>query len=627
MTSPLDTIKRKYEEERDKRVRPNGVGSFLELQAYPNLDKDLFVDYESLRATQALRDNDEIKFLIIGAGHSGLLAAVRLVQAGFAPEEIVLVDKAGGFGGVWYWNRYPGLTCDIEGSIYLPLLEETGYMPKHRYSRGPEIREHAERIARTWKLRGQFATQVQTQEWDGEDARWVVKMTEDLGPGIPERSLSVRAQFIFCSPGTFHTSRIPNIPGFEEFRRNHAVFHTARWDYSITGGSEERPELTKLINKRVAIVGTGATAIQVVPQLAQWSKHVYIFQRTPSYVGPRTQKEMDPETWAKVAYGPGWQKVRQENFIKVTTGEPVDENLVGDGWTSAVGFSGITGSSAKGIIPPEKVSQHIDELYALDAPHTERIRKHIEGEVDDKEITKALNPWYGSWCKRPTFHNDYLPTFKRNNVALVDTDGEGIEKYTSSGIIANKKEYEVDVLILATGFNSAGTMVSIASRAGMSILGKWGMSMDEKWKPSNFGSLHGVATNGFPNLFFYTTANAAVHSNMTACLDICATHTAYIISEAMHRTGGSQKTVIEVTREAEEAWCVEIAKRASWFAALATCTPGYATGEGDRANKGNDGGGMMGLRMLPWGEGAISYRRVMEEYMVAGRLDGIQVSC
>lgn len=626
MTYPLDAIRQKYEEERDKRARPSRAESFVELQAYPDLDKDLFVDYESLRATQALRDNDEIKFLIIGAGHSGLLAAVRLIQAGFAPEDIVLVDKAGGFGGVWYWNRYPGLTCDIEGSIYLPLLEETGYMPKHRYSRGPEIREHAERIARTWKLRGQFATGVRSQEWDDKDARWVVKMIEDLGPGFPERNLSVRAHFVFCSPGTFHTSRIPNIPGFEQFRHDHATFHTARWDYSITGGSEERPELTKLMDKRVAIVGTGATAIQLVPQIAQWSKHVYVFQRTPSYVGPRTQKEMNPEIWAMVACGPGWQKARQENFIKVTTGEAVDENLVGDGWTSAVGFSGITGSSVKGTISPDKVSQHIDELYALDAPHTERIRKHIKNEVNDKEAAKALSPWYGSWCKRPTFHNDYLPAFERNNVTLVDTDGKGIERYTSGGIVANGKEYKVDVLVLATGFNSAGTAVSIASRAGMSILGKGGKSMNKKWKPSDFGSLHGVATNGFPNLFFYTTANAAVHSNMTACLDMCATHTAYIITEAMRRTEGSEKTVIEVTREAEKAWGAEIARRASWFAALATCTPGHATGEGDRAKRKTKEETMMELRMLPWGEGANSYRHVIEEYMVAGRLDGIQVN-
>ncbi|EKG19740.1 hypothetical protein MPH_02962, partial [Macrophomina phaseolina MS6] len=562
MTYSSDALRRKYEEECAKRTRPDGALVFLELQDYPDLDKDPFVDYESLRAKQLLKDNDEIKFLIIGAGHSGLLTAVRLVQAGFAPEDIVLVDKAGGFGGVWYWNRYPGLTCDIEGSVYLPLLEETGYMPKHRYSHGPEIREHANRIARTWKLRGQFTTRVYSQEWDEKDARWIVRMIEHRGPGRPERNLSVRAQFVFCSPGTFHTSRVPNTPGFEDFRRTHPVFHTARWDYSVTGGSEEHPELTKLSDKTVAIVGTGATSIQVVPQLAEWSQNLYVFQRTPSYVGPRTQKEMEPKTWAKIAYGPGWQKARQENFIKTTTGEPMDEDLIGDGWSSAVGFSGITGSSAKGKISPDNVAQHIDELYALDVPHTESIRRHIESEVHDKEKAERLKPWYGSWCKRPTFHNDYLPAFNRENVTLIDTDGKGIEKYTPDGIVAGGKEYKVDVLVLATGFNSAGTAVSIAARAGMSIIGKGRKSIDEKWKPSEFGSLHGVATNGFPNLFFYTTANAAVHSNMTACLDMCAIHSAHIIAEAMRRTGGSEKTVVEVTREAEEAWGAEIAKRA-----------------------------------------------------------------
>ncbi|KAH7032178.1 cyclohexanone 1,2-monooxygenase [Macrophomina phaseolina] len=608
MSTISHELQRKYEEERSKRMRSDGMSQFVDVSTeHKDLNKDPWINYEELELNRPLKDGDEIKFLVIGAGHGGLLAAVCLIQAGFSADDIVLVDRAGGYGGTWYWNRYPGLTCDVEGYIYLPLLDETGYMPKHRYSEGQEIRENAERIARTWGLKGLFGTTVNSLGWSEADARWHVQMTQDRGPGKEERKMSVRAQFLYAATGVVDSPHLPRLPGFDDFRKNHAVFHTARWDYDVTGGSQKNPELTNLVGKNVGIIGTGATSVQVVPQLAKWAKHLYVFQRTPSYVGTRTQKLTDAETWAEVADGPGWQKRRQENYNAVTSREPVEEDKVNDGWSMSFGFAGIGGGANKGIITPDKVTEHVAEMLAMDTTTGENLRKHIEKEVRDKETAEKLKPWYYGWCKRPTFHQDYLASFNRDNVTLVDTDGKGVERYSSSGIVANASQ-------------------SPAAGGRMSLIGRNGISLDEKWKPGSFGSLHGVATNGFPNLFFYTPANATVASNLTYSLDLAATHCAYIVKEAMRRTGGSGKTVVEVKKEAEDAWCTEVAKRAGWFAIWDTCTPGYLTKEGELTKKKTPEEQNKESRMAVWGGGLNNYGKVTEAYRASGNLDGIQVS-
>ncbi|OLN95486.1 Neopentalenolactone D synthase 2 [Colletotrichum chlorophyti] len=626
MIIPTPNLDLKYAEEREKRVRPEGMAQFVELKDdYSDLSKDLYVNYEALDRGKILSDGQDVKLLVIGAGHNGLLAAVRLIQAGgLTADDIVLVDKAGGYGGTWYYNRYPGLTCDVEGYTYVPLLEETGYRPKHRYCEGQEIREQSERIARTWNLKAQFGTRVRDLLWDEAAARWSVKMTQSLGPGKLDREITVRSQFVYVAPGVYPVGHIPKLAGFDDFRKHHSTFHTAGWDYTVTGGTQESPNLTELRDKKVAIVGTGATGVQVVPKVAEWAKHLYVFQRTPSYCWPRTQAVTDDDTWAKVAHGPGWQKERQENYNAVIAGEPATVDLVNDSWTAAKGFSVISGSSANGIITMDKIPQHMANLQALDAPLSERLRKRVEEEVHDKEIADSLKPWYYGWCKRPAFHDKYLTTFNKENVTLIDTNGKGVEKCTANGIIANGREYDVDVLILATGYTNGGGSFAPAARGGMRITGRDGKDLDEKFD-AGWETLHGVATSGFPNLFFYTPTGAAGSSNFTYCLDEGAKQSAYIISAALRQAETPESVVVEVTKEAEEAWGTEVAKRAAWFAAFGNCTPSYLTAEGD-AYKIPPEKMVAKARMASWGEGPNSYARHTEAYRATGRLDGIQVS-
>lgn len=393
-----------------------------------------------------LKDGDRIKFLITGASHNGLLFARRLIEAGFSTKDMVLLDTAGGFGGTWYWNRYPGLMCDIESYIYLPLLEETGYVPKHKYSYGEEIRTHSERIASKWNIQGTFCTKVAHQEWDDQRGRWTVKLMRQLGPENTPEHMTVHARFVFTASGFFSIPKVPKAPGFLQLRDRHHVFHTSRWDYTYKGGSQENPSLSNLRDKRVAILGTGATAIQVVPALAKWAKHVYVIQRTPSYCGERNQRPTDAQDWVAVASHKGWQEDRRINFDHFTTNDPVAVDLVDDDFTDFPGGAGLVGSPT--IITPEKVDENRTKLFQVDVKRCEKVRARIHQEIKGPSTADKLTPWYPGWCKRPTYHDEYLTSFNRPNVTLIDTDGKGIEEFTDHTIIAGGEEIEVELLVL-----------------------------------------------------------------------------------------------------------------------------------------------------------------------------------
>ncbi|EUC39437.1 hypothetical protein COCMIDRAFT_63297, partial [Bipolaris oryzae ATCC 44560] len=313
-------------------LQPEGLTKYENLNTLGELNRDLWIDYDTINTNRPLRNGAKIKFLITGGGHAGLLIAARLIQQGFSSSEIVIVEKGGGFGGTWYWNRYPGLMCDVEGYCYLPLLEETGFMPKHRYSYGSEIRANAEAIAKTFGLQGQFGAEVTGKQWNEDKHHWRVEISQNTGVDTVE-TLQVEAQFVFLVAGVFPTPHIPRLEGFDQMRQNVTVMHTARWDYSVTGGTQEKPDLTKLQGKVVGIVGTGATAAQVIPEVAKWAKHVYVFQRSPSYVGPRGQKETTLEDWASITSKKGWQEERSINLDENIANEDTTFDLVADGWS------------------------------------------------------------------------------------------------------------------------------------------------------------------------------------------------------------------------------------------------------------------------------------------------------
>lgn len=633
----INSIANKYEEEREKRFNAilAGQGERLKFRSsslMSNLDQDPWADYDNLaKQTPPLRDNSDIRFLILGAGHNGILFAYHLIAAGFKASEIVVVDPAGGFGGTWYWNRYPGLTCDVEGYCYLPLLEETGFVPKHRYSKGEEIRQNVEGISEKFGIQGMFCTKAKSADWDDTQKRWIVKLSRNLGPNHQDLSgdFVVRAQFLMPAGGLFYSPSAPDAPGLEVFMKNREIFHTARWNYAYTGGSQSKPDMVNLQDKRVGIIGTGATAVQAVPELAKWAKQLYVFQRTPSYCGPREQIETTPESWAKVAGGPGWQSERMRNLNKFLNDHPevsAEDDLLKDGWSRARQFSGLIGSPRAKDITAAKVPEHLQRMLELDEGITNDLRKHVEREVDDPEVGEKLKAWYPGWCKRPTFHQEYLKTFNRPNVTLVDTEGQGISGYTDGGILVGKgesaKEYEVDVLVLATGFaTTTGVDGDPSQVLDMPIRGRDGRTLTDKWKGEDFATIFGVATHGFPNLLFYTAKGATGSANTTYPLSIAAKTVAHIAQTAVKQASDASRLEVEVSKEAEQRYTESLKPYIPWYATVASCTPTYFTDyrvtKQDKPDKGK--GPTVG-----WTLGTVAFENSIDKW-IDSKLEGFVV--
>ncbi|MGH7879831.1 MAG: flavin-containing monooxygenase, partial [Candidatus Binataceae bacterium] len=423
-------LRQKYAAERAKRLRADGNNQYQEvIGALERYNADPYVAPGFTRPAL----NEELDAVIVGGGFGGLLAAARLQKVGIT--RIRIIEKAGDFGGTWYWNRYPGAQCDIESYVYLPLLEETGYIPKEKYSFAPEIFAHAQRIGKHFNLyeRACFQTQIKEARWDDKDARWTVKT---------DRGDVFRARFVIMSSGPLNRPKLPAIPGIEKFKGH--TFHTSRWDYDYTGGSTNGG-LHKLRDKRVGIIGTGATAIQSVSHLGEHAMQLYVFQRTPSSVDERGNKPTDPE-WVKTLK-PGWQAYRNNNFCSIMAGVPVEEDLVGDKWTSLFkNLARLLANTNNSTFSDEHL-QLMSEI--ADYQKMNEIRERAATIVSDPQTAEALKPWYGQWCKRPTFNDEYLPTFNRPSVKLVDTKGRGVDRVTENAVVVDGVEYPVDCLIFA----------------------------------------------------------------------------------------------------------------------------------------------------------------------------------
>src|SRR4029079_5735015 len=342
----------------------------------------------------------------------GVCHGSRLRQAGV--DDIRIVEKGGDFGGTWYWNRYPGAACDVESYIYLPLLEEIGYVPREKYSQAAEILAHSQAIGRHFDLyrNACFQTEVTEMRWDDSDGRWIVRTN---------RGDALRARFICMASGPLHRPKLPGVPGVGSFAGH--TFHTSRWDYDYTGGDSEGG-LTKLADKVVGIIGTGATAVQCVPHLGAGAQELVVFQRTPCAIDVRNNRPTDPE-WA-ASLEPGWQQRRMENFNNLVTGIPEPEDLVGDGWTDIIGKLLLQLRQADATdTSPEGLAKTVE---LADFDKMESIRARVDTIVADPNTADALKPWYRQFCKRPCFHDDYLDTYNRSNVTLVDTDGKGVDR-------------------------------------------------------------------------------------------------------------------------------------------------------------------------------------------------------
>ncbi|WP_410872828.1 flavin-containing monooxygenase [Nocardia sp. A7] len=590
----VEALRARYLAERDKRVRTEGQGQYL-------VTDDDFTDfYEGDPYTAVLpRDPlaDDIGIAILGGGWAGLLAAARLTEAGITDFRII--ELAGDFGGAWYWNRYPGIQCDTDSYAYLPLLEETGYMPTEKYARGDECFEHAQRIGKHYNLyeRSIFSTLVKSLQWDDQLDRWRIGTN---------RGDDLRARFVIMAQGPFNKPKLPGIPGISEFTGH--TFHSARWDYEYTGGTM-RGGLDKLAGKKVAVIGTGASGIQVIPHLAQAAEHLYVFQRTPSYVYERGDVPTDPG-WAATVQ-PGWTRERKRNFHTAAfeAFAPGQVDLICDGWTEVSRNleAHISATGAWATLTPEKF---MELREAQDYKAMERVRNRVDEVVNDPATAKALKPYYRFLCKRPVFNDDYLPTFNRDNVTLVDvSNSKGVERITARGIIADGVEHEVDAIIFASGFEIT---TDLDRRLGIApFTGRDGLSLYEHWA-DGYRTLHGLTTRGFPNVFFTGFIQGGVTASTTDMFDQQAVHIAYILAEAKE-TGA---VTVEPTAEAVEQWCTTIRESAVDNTAFQReCTPGYYNNEGEKKIKSHLGD--------PYWPGFYALEELFQAWREAGDHQGI----
>ena len=588
-----DAMRARYRQERDKRIRQDGNEQYIEMSG----DFSHFVDDPYIE-TAIEREPliEDVEVLLVGGGFGGLQAGARLRDAGI--EDIRIVEKGGDFGGTWYWNRYPGAACDIESYIYLPLVEELGKIPSEKYARAKEILSHARAIGEHYDLyRGAiFQTEVTGMTWDDEAQRWLV---------ATNRGDTLRARFVAMANGPLHRPKLPGIAGIQDFEGH--TFHTSRWDYEYTGGGPEGG-LNKLADKRVAVIGTGATAIQCVPYVGETAEHLYVFQRTPSSVDMRGNTPTDPE-WAK-SLEPGWHRQRMENFNALVSGVPQAQDLVADGWTDLIGKTmRLFQEAAQNT---EAGAPSVGEL--LEAANFEKmneIRALVDEKVGDAEVAESLKPYYQMFCKRPCFNDQYLPTFNRPSVDLIDTNGQGVERITSKGIVVAGKEYEVDCIIFATGFE-VGT--SYARRAGYEIVGRTGETLTEYWS-KGLRTLHGLQSHGFPNCFIMSGAQGAFTANYPHLLEECSTHIAHILTHA--RAHGF--TTVEPSKAAEQKWVQTIIQKAdSGLGGLGgkECTPGYYNNEGQE--------NPLAQQASSYGGGSIQFFEILKEWRETGEYEGLE---
>ena len=571
-----DALREKYLAERDKRLRADGNAQYLRLSGTHLAH---YLDDPYTPRIERAPKTDHVTVAFIGGGFAGLVTGARLKEQGV--DDVRIIEKGGDFGGTWYWNRYPGAQCDTASFVYMPLLEETGHMPTEKYAHAPEILEHCQRIGKQYGLydNALFHTEVTDLQWDDSRSAWIIRTN---------RGDEFTAQFLAMGTGPLHVPKLPGIPGIESFRGH--SFHTSRWDYAYTGGDPSGAPMENLADKRVAIIGTGATSVQCVPHLAKACKELFVFQRTPSSVDVRANHPIDPEWFAEMAT-PGWQQRWLENFTANQSGGFADEDLVMDGWTDlARRFrTKIMEAAAKGGMSPEKMMEVFEDA---DFEKMEEIRSRIDSVVADPETAQGLKAWYRQLCKRPCFHDEYLDAFNEPSTTLVHTDGKGVERITETGVVALGVEYEVDCIIYASGFE-VGT--EYTSRTGYDLTGRDGVRLSSYWA-NGMRTKHGIHVHGFPNVFIVQpTQGANLISNVPHNLTEAGRTIAMTIKHALD--GGFSE--VEVTKEAEDAW-VELLLTGPGMTMLGSpdCTPGYYNNEGQdpgpaaKYNVGYPGGAM-----------------------------------
>ncbi len=595
-TGPIDkkALLARYIAERDKRLRADGNAQYLELKG--NLAHYLDDPYTPFVEREP--KTDHVTFAFVGGGFAGLVTGARLVEAGVT--DVRIVEKGGDFGGTWYWNRYPGAQCDTASMVYMPLLEETGHMPTEKYAHAPEILAQCQRIGRQYGLydNALFHTEVEALSWDEQNARWVIQTN---------RGDRFTASFVGLGTGPLHVAKLPGIPGISSFK-GHA-FHTSRWDYAYTGGDPNGAAMTRLADKRVAIIGTGATSVQAVPHLARACKHLYVVQRTPSSVDVRANVPIDPDWFAGIAT-PGWQRRWLENFTANQAGGTAEEDLVMDGWTD---LSRRIRAKIGELPPEDRVPLKMLAAYEdSDFEKMEEIRARAEAVVQDRETAEKLKAWYRQLCKRPCFHDAYLHAFNEPSTRLIDTDGQGVEKITEKGFVVAGVEYEVDCIIYASGFE-VGT--EYKRRAGFDLTGRDGLKLSQAWA-EGMKTKHGIHVHGFPNAFFVQpTQGANLISNVPHNLTESGRTIAMTVKHALD--GGFRE--VEVTEEAQAAWVALLLTGMGRMMGAPDCTPGYYNNEGQTPGPGAQ-------LNVGYPAGPTAFFSYIDEWRSSGAFEGLAFS-
>ncbi|MEE2665065.1 MAG: NAD(P)/FAD-dependent oxidoreductase [Myxococcota bacterium] len=532
--SYYDRIKQKFARERAVRLacRPDGTAQFT--SDFSGALEKYSIDPNATERAPRAPLNDSVECLFIGGGFSALLTSARLRQVGV--ESIRIVERGADVGGTWYWNRYPGVACDVEAYDYLPLLDEMDYVPTRHFAKGPEIYAHCQAIARKYELYelAVFQTTVTSTVWDEDDEMWNI---------ATDRGDRMRARFVICANGTLSKPKLSKIRGMESFAGH--SFHTSRWDYAYT-----EPDLSGLADKVVGIIGTGASAVQAIPRLGAAAKQLYVFQRTPSSISLKNDWLTDPE-WAR-QLEPGWQAARKARALAER--EPSPEQ------------------KAKRAALPREEKIRRQENANIDAMM--RIHAQIDEVVEDPATATALKPWYMLMCKRPCFDNDYLPSFNRPNVQLIDTRGEGISEITPAGPVFDDNVYPLDLLVYATGFEVQKTGIY------NQIRGRNGVELNEKYR-DGIRTLLGIHSHGYPNLFIMGGYQATFLFNLTDVLQTQGDHIAACIDYTRRHGHHS----IDVSHEAEERWVQEVIANRGKTTRAADCTPGYYNFEGEHQRR------------------------------------------
>ena len=585
-------LRARYAQERAKRLRPDGNSQYRELKG--QLAHYLEDPYTPRSDRVPL--NDHVTVAFIGGGFAGLVTGARLVEAGIT--DVRVIEKGGDFGGTWYWNRYPGAQCDTAAMVYMPLLEETRHMPTEKYTHAPEILEHCQRIGRQFGLydNALFHTQVTGLEWDDTRSVWIIRTN---------RNDEFTARFVAMGTGPLHVPKLPGIPGIETFKGH--SFHTSRWDYDYTGGDPHGEPMVGLMDKRVAIIGTGATAVQCVPHLAQSCRELYVFQRTPSSVDVRSNHPTDPKWFDSIATE-GWQARWLENFTANQTGGHAAEDLVMDGWTD---LSRRIRERISSLAPDQMTPRNMLAAYEdADFEKMEEIRHRADAIVKDTDTADKLKAWYGQLCKRPCFHDEYLQAFNTPGTHLIDTDGKGVEAITENGVMVAGHEYPVDCIIYASGFE-VGT--AYARRAGYDMVGRDGLKLSDYWA-EGMRTLHGIHVHGFPNAFIVQpTQGANLISNVPHNLTESGRTIATVIKHALDR--GINE--VEVTEAAEQAWIELLLTGAGRMIGSPDCTPGYYN------NEGQDPGPAARLHVGHPG-GAMAFFKHIDQWRNSGDFEGLE---